>query len=191
MTMRNASCLWVAAIVTLAGASASATVQVPADLPALVQAASAIVHGRIVSVEPRMAGGRRSIEREVTLVVAESYKGALGPEVSLRVPGGELGHYRTVMVGAPRFTPGEEVVLFLGTRGEAPYVIGLTQGVFRVRVDAESGARVVTPPPGRSGEGSRVVRGDASRRPLPLAQFAQEIRQLESRVAWMQRRGHP
>jgi hypothetical protein len=160
---------------------ASATMLLPVSLTELVTRADAIAHGRIVAVEARMVDGRRSVARLVTLAVADYYKGNLGSDVQVRVPGGELGHYRTVTVGAPEFTIGEEVVLFLVARGAAdPVLAGLGQGVFRVRVDPQSGARVVGPIPGTpwsSGAGS-VARGDVDRRPIRLDRFASELRQM-------------
>ena len=59
-----------------------------------------------------------------------------------------------------------------------PRVFGLNQGVFRVRVDARSGRRLVTVPivTARTSAPEIVVRGDRSRRPLPLAQFVAQVK---------------
>ena len=59
----------------------------------------------------------------------------------------QIGRYKNVMIGAPEFQPGEEAVFFLRADGPSvAHVFGLNQGVFRVRVDARSGRRLVVPP---------------------------------------------
>jgi hypothetical protein len=60
-----------------------------------------------------MVGDRRTIDSVVTVAVDEAIKGEPGSTVFVRVPGGEVGRYRRFMVGAPSFTPGEDIVLFL------------------------------------------------------------------------------
>jgi hypothetical protein len=59
-----------------------------------------------------------------------------------------------------------------------PYVLGLSQGVFRVA--ASAAGPVVTPPAIMpvSGAPRTVRRGDPSRRPLGLADFERRVRQL-------------
>jgi len=161
--------------------AASTTVLVPADLRDLARSADAIAYGRIVDVRTLVAPGTRRIEREITFGVIDYYKGGLGPSVTFTVPGGQFGHYRTVMVGSPEFTEGEEVVLFLGTAGAAsPYIVGFAQGVFRVVPEPTTGERlVVSPVLVRSGSlrgAVPVERGDPARVPLRLDAFAAEVR---------------
>ena len=158
---------------------ALATVLVPGDLGDLARGAAAIVRGRVVDVRPEWADGRRRVETIVTLEVAESYKGDLAGQVTFAVPGGVMGRYRSVMVGAPSFQQGEEVVLFLGARPPSlPYVLGLGQGVFRVLRDARTGQAVVTPPALLADpfQGVQVVRGDPSRRAAALDEFSATLR---------------
>jgi hypothetical protein len=158
---------------------ARATVLVPADLSELSRDARTIVRGRVIALDPRWTEDRRAIETLVTLEVDGYLKGALGQTVQFRVPGGELGRFRSITVGAPEFSIDERIVVFLGATGPSvPYVLGLSQGVFRV-VHAADGW-VVTPPsavPPASGS-VRIVRGDPSRRALPLAEFEQRVRAL-------------
>ncbi len=157
----------------------SATVLIPGDLGEIARSATAIVRGTVVGVSSGWADGRRRVETVVTLRVGESLKGDLRGVVSVKVPGGVVGRYRSVTVGAPSFQQGEEVVLFLGAEPPAlPYLIGLGQGVFRVRRDLRTGATLVTPPallsdPVRT---LRVTRGDPSRRTMTLPQFADTVR---------------
>ena len=159
--------------------SLSATVLLPADFREVVNGSQIIVYGRISSVRPQWIDGRRRIESVVTLEAADFYRGTRAPTVTFRVPGGQVGRYKSVTVGAPEFRSGDEVVLFLRAQGPAvPQVFGLNQGVFRVRVDARTGRRLVTLPilTARSASPEIVVRGDANRRPLPLPQFAQQVK---------------
>ena len=158
--------------------SARALVVVPADFAELVGEARAIVYGRVSAVQPQLTDDRRHIDTLVFLEAVSYFKGDLGRNVTFRVPGGELGRYRTVIVGAPAFAPGDEVVLFLGARGPSvPYVLGLSQGVFRVVADSASGERRVLPSPlvARGPDVERIVRGDPARRPVSLSQFATQV----------------
>ena len=70
-----------------------------------------------------------------------------------------------------RSAPGEEVIVCLGAQAPAlPYVLGLSQGVFRVRRDAASGpARGDDARPARERRRRpRVQRGDPARRPMSV-----------------------
>src|SRR5258708_4540898 len=142
-----------------------ATVILPIEFRELVTAAPVIVHGQVVDVRADWVDGRRSVDTFVTVAAAEYLKGNLGESVTFRVPGGQLGRYRTVFVGAPEFKDGDEVVLFLNHAGPSyPYIIGLSQGAFRVVADARTGRRMVTTPfvVWKWADGPEpVVRGDA------------------------------
>ena len=162
-------------------ATASATVLVPADVGELAHDAIAIVRGRVVALDARWTDDHRSIDTIVTLEVESYLNGSFGSTLQFRVPGGELGRFRSVVVGAPEFNLDEHVVIFLGARGPSvPYIVGFSQGVFRVVRSADASGWVVTPPPAfpaASGT-TRIVRGDASRRPVALAEFEQRVRSL-------------
>jgi hypothetical protein len=157
-----------------------ATVVLPAEFTEIVAGSQIIVYGRVSDVRPEWTDGRRRIESVVTVEPATFLRGTPTSTVTFRVPGGQIGRLKSVTVGAPAFQPGEEVVLFLRAQGPAvPQVFGVYQGVFRVRVDARSGARMVAAPAiGHGTEARRVVRGAVERRPLPLDQFAQSVRSV-------------
>lgn len=155
----------------------SATVLLPADFPTVVHESGVIVHGRVIEVRSALAGPQRTIESYVTVAVIAALKGDPGSTVTFRVPNGQVGRYRRILVGAPEFAQGDEVVLFLRGRAPAmPTLFGLSQGVYRVARD-EAAQPVVTPPPVivRGAGAERVVRGDPARRPLPLDAFAREV----------------
>lgn len=168
------------AVMVLLPAAAGATVVVPADLGELARDARAIAIGRVVAVDGRWTDDRHTVETIVTLDVERYLKGSLGSTLHFRVPGGDLGRYRTVVVGAPSFVVDQRIVVFLGTTGPMiPYILGFNQGVYRV-VAGDSGAPLVTPPAmlPTAGGTARVVRGDVSRKPLPLAEFESKVRAL-------------
>lgn len=161
-------------------AQARATVLVGADLGELARDAVAIARGRVIAVDAKWTGDRRTIETIVTLDVESYLKGALGHTVQFRVPGGEMGRFRSVVVGAPAFAIDERVVVFLGARGPSvAYVLGLSQGVFRVVRATDASGWIVTPPAIMpSAFTVPIVRGSATRRPLALIDFEQRVRTL-------------
>ena len=167
------------AAAALSAVPLGATTLIPADVSELSRDARAIVLGRVAAIEARWTADRRSIETLVTLEADTYLKGALGPSVQFLVPGGELGRFQNIVVGAPRFTAGERVIVFLGARGPSiPFVLGLNQGLFRVVLD--NSVWVVTPPAFLPAGGASVpiVRGDPRRRPMALDEFARQIRAL-------------
>jgi hypothetical protein len=169
----------VAVWATAASISVQATTVLPADLSDLVRDAHAVAQGQVVAIDAAWTSDHRAIETLVTLRADAYLKGQLGPTLQFRVPGGRLGRFDSVMIGAPTFSVGQNVVVFLGARGPSvPYLLGLGQGVFRLVPGA--GGWLVTPPallPSTSGRTS-VVRGDVSRRPVPLADFSRQVRSL-------------
>jgi hypothetical protein len=170
------------AFLCLAALPASATVYLPAEFTEMVNTSTFIVHGRVADVRSELTRDRRSIATFVTVDIADALKGQAGPSLTFRVPGGTVGRYRRVIIGAPSFTEGEEVVLFLTSRGPSvPYPFGLSQGVYRV--SRASGRAMVMPPLVHfEGTGSeRIVRGDPARRPLALGDFAREVRGVMER----------
>jgi len=156
-----------------------ATVLLPIEFRELVTTAPVIVHGQVVDVRSEWVDGRRAVETFVTVEAAEYLKGNLGESFVFKVPGGQIGRYRTVFVGAPAFQTGDEVVLFLKTDGPSfPFLVGLSQGVFRIVTDTQSGRRVVTPPAlvgVNSADAVRVVRGNPARRPVAIDVFRDAV----------------
>jgi hypothetical protein len=177
MTTKSASLFFVLSVV-LAVPSRATTI-IPADLGELSRDARAIVRGRVAALDPQWTEDRGTIETIVTLEVEHYIKGAFGPTLRFRTPGGDLGRFRSIVVGAPEFAVDERVVVFLGARGPSvPYVLGLSQGVFRVvRAGDNSGWFVMSPAmlPATAGA-VPIVRGDPSRRALPLDDFEQRVR---------------
>jgi hypothetical protein len=169
----------VAALVIASIGSVAATVVIPASFQEMVDASELVVHGRVRAVRGQSTDGRRSIESLVTVDVTSAIKGEPGTTVTFRVPGGEVGRYRVVMVGAPVFEEGDEIVVFLDGRPPSmPMPFGLLQGVYRV--SRRNGVPRVGPLVAE--DAGRVVRGDPARRPVPLDDFAAVIRRASTRT---------
>lgn len=162
------------------GVPLSALTVKPLSFTELVQESSVIVHGRVTDVRGQWTVDRRGIESLVTVEVAGYLKGGSGEEMSVRVPGGEAGGYVNIIPGAPRFVPGDRVVLFLKSSGPSiPVITGTSQGVYRLTIDSGSGATLVVPPVVESAAAA-TPRGDLSRRPLSLSAFADAVRRAEA-----------
>jgi hypothetical protein len=150
-------------------APAQATALVPVDVAGLSREALAIARGRVTAVDARWTEGRRRVETLVTLDVEVWLKGSLGTSVEFKVPGGQIGPYRSVVIGAPSFVVGQRVVVFLGARAPGiPYVLGLSQGVFRLSPGA--GGLAVLP--------NHALAASGSRGPMPLVEFERQVRSL-------------
>lgn len=170
--------LWLFIAAAVPAAPVHATVVIPAEFTEMVNGSQVIVHGVVTRVNAQIVGSRRTIETVVTVQVLDTLKGAGEATAVFRVPGGEVGRYRRVMVGAPSFREGDEVVVFLAGRPPAmPMPFGLNQGVYRVARGAD-GAMVA---PLVVDDGARVVRGDPTRRPLTVDAFAASVRAIVAR----------
>jgi hypothetical protein len=176
--LRRSGCVLFLSLFLTVG-SLEATVLIPADLGDLAREAGTIARGVVVAVEPRWLEDRRAIETIVTLQTEVYLKGSLGPLVQFRVPGGRMGRFRSVTIGAPAFEAGQRVVVFLNGAGpRLPDIVGLSQGVFRLSrgtnawtVAPQSLAGVTDPRPGSGAPGRRV---------MPLAEFEAHVRHLGS-----------
>jgi hypothetical protein len=164
-------------------AGLGAAVVLPVDLAELARNASVVAVGTVVETEARWTENRRAVETIVTLSPQSYLKGGSGETVRFRVPGGTFGRYRTFMPGAPEFSVGQHVIVFLSGRVPAvPHLLGLSQGVFRL-VPTDSGWVVTPPGPYAAGRtAQRVARGHPDRQPMPLAEFEQEVRAMAEEV---------
>ena len=94
--------------------------------------------------------------------------------MSVRLPGGEVGRSKMVMVGAPTLKVGQHAVLFLKPGPDnALRPVALTMGVYPVQPDPRSGRPAVVPPvvQGQTTSGRGVVRGDVRRTMMPVQEF--------------------
>lgn len=165
-----------ALLVALAVLPAKAVTVVPLSFQELVRQSSSVIYARVVDVRGQWTDDRRSIDSLVTVEVIKGLKGTSASELTVTVPGGQIGRYLNLLPGAPTFARGDLTVLFLTARGaRLPVTTGFTQGVYRVIRDAESGVAVVTPPAVEPA-GNPIVRGDARRKPVSLTAFESAVR---------------
>ena len=109
-------CLLALVAVLLFAPGLRATVLVPAEFREIVAGSQIIVYGRVVDVRAEWSDDRRRIDTLVSVQAGSYLKGGPASVVTFRVPGGQIGRYKNVMIGAPEFQPGEEAVLFLRAR---------------------------------------------------------------------------
>src|SRR5262245_22717797 len=119
----SAVCSTVVAIAVVAVSALRATVLLPAEFREIVGNPQIIAYGRVLEAVPELNDDRKRIETIVTFEVGTYLKGGPGETITFRVPGGQIGRYRSIMVGAPVFESGDEAVLFLTQlAGDTPRV---------------------------------------------------------------------
>jgi len=170
--------LSVAAAVVLWAVSASATVTVPVEFRAVVTEATLIVRGHVTDVRGVVVH-ERGIESIVSIAVDAVLKGPSTDFVSMTLPGGVVGRYRSAMVGAPKLQIGAQAEFFLKRDpSNAWRPVGLSTGVFSVQSAPATGLAVVNPPlvSGVTASVGPVVRGDTRRQPMRVDDFESLIR---------------
>lgn len=179
--------LALAAAALIGGVALHANVVVPAEFREIVTEAALIARGQVTDVRAVDVPGR-GIDSVVTVAVESVVKGADTRFVYVRVPGGEIGRSRFVMVGAPTFRVGQRAVWFLREAGDGTWrPVGLSAGVYRLQASARTGqpmvaspiiARLTAPASGR------IARGDGRRTLIPVSEFESLVRLvMERRVA--------
>ncbi|MCA9530972.1 MAG: hypothetical protein KC543_12610 [Myxococcales bacterium] len=141
-------------------APASASMVEARTLEQLVRDAGYVVLARVESQASRY-DARGRIVTDVTLEIEQVVKGDAEPgaRLVLRRFGGVVGDVAATVDGAPTFRDGELAVVFAQRRGgDHLYAVGMSQGVFPVRVvrskaRAGGATRVVDP----SGRGLALV----------------------------------
>jgi hypothetical protein len=163
--------------VLLAGVVAGATVIVPVDFPQAVSEAAVIVRGHVTDVRGRTIP--TGVESIVTVAVDRVLKGQADSFVSVHVPGGIVGRYRYVFVGAPTFVVGEQAVLLLKRGSDNGLrIVGLNQGVYPIQTLPGASQPTVAPPPvaPQTAAAGPVVRGDSRRRAMSVPDFESLVR---------------
>jgi hypothetical protein len=156
----------------------SATIVVALDLVQLVQGADTVVAGRVVGVSPVRVEGRFT-DSLITLEPGMVLKGDAQSAVVFRVPGGDVGRYRTIVVGAPVLRAGDDVVVFLaGSAPQIPHVVGFNQGVLPIMRDDLGRALLLAPAVASRAGASRTTAGRGEARVMTLAAFAEDVRAI-------------
>jgi hypothetical protein len=166
-----------AVVVAFMTRPAFATIVAGLDLAQLVERADRVVHGRIIAVSAVRVEGRYT-DSIVTMAPAEVLKGSAGPEITFRVPGGEVGRFRTIVIGAPVLHVDDEVVVFLaGAPPYLPHLVGFSQGVLPVVRD-DSGRALLIVPPAPETDGARAASASGASRVMTLSAFVEDVRAL-------------
>jgi hypothetical protein len=120
-----------------------ATTLVRLTFPELVKDSSAIAH--VLCQGSQTVFDNREIWTDTSFEVLESIKGNLPATITVRQPGGKLAGLESRVDGTPQFRANEEVYLFLTTQpGSRLFLVGWSQGTFRIRKNPRTGTTTVT-----------------------------------------------
>ena len=147
-------------------APAPATTVVPPTFSELVNESDYIVRAVVKSVtsEWRGAPGQGSIFTRVELEVREVIAGAPPQPLVLEMLGGKVGDQEMAIQGAPRFSVGQEDILFVQGNGKNVYpLFAIMHGRYPIRKEAGTGREYMT----RSNE---VPMQDVDEVALPMAE---------------------
>lgn len=128
----------------LAGSpAASATTLMRMSLSQLSHAATLVVRARCIGHSTGWDAGE--IWTFTSFAVEEAWRGSASSRISVRLLGGRVGNITSTVSGVPRFSAGEEVVLFLEPTPRGDFsIVSWEQGTFRIVRDARSGEEVAT-----------------------------------------------
>lgn len=169
-------CAWLLSL-----ALGQAATQLPLSIDSLATKADAVVHGKVTSLScKRDAAGR--IFTEVRMKLTETLKGEpITGAFRLVHGGGVLGEKRSRSIADPKFTVGEEVVVFVvfNSRGEA-VPVGMNQGRFEVFRPDQSGEAMVRNPfhglAKRNDPRAVLKRALGQAQPLTLTELKRRVR---------------
>ena len=157
-------------------ATLRATTLLRLDVDELARAADAVALVRCIESAGYTEQGNVWTRTEFT--VLETWKGSPPPRLTVRLPGGRLGHIVVTIEAVPRFRAGEEGVLFLQELPTGDYsVSGWALGSFRMRRNERTGEQTLT-----QDSSALAVFDPASRRfvtegirDLPLGEFRRRV----------------
>ena len=111
------------------------------------------------------------------LEVLEQWKGTLALQLEVSAPGGRLGQLSQQFGGVPRLQPGSSYVVMLwqGPSGRV-HIIGLSQGLFKVRAE-ENGQLVISRNPS-----SGLMLSPVSGQPVQAAPLAMPLEHFRDRI---------
>jgi hypothetical protein len=158
--------------------SAWATTMLALDVAGLSRTSDSVVVGTVARVSSRWTGDHARIVTEIELTVAEAWKGQAPQRLVLTQPGGEVGDIGQRVDGAASFVVGEEVVLFLETRGSEFTVTGMAQGRFKIDRTKDGKSASV-----RQDQCSGLFLLDsATRKPVSRSALAMPIEELKRQI---------
>jgi hypothetical protein len=172
------SALMAVVFATVCGATTLARL----SLEQLAVAADAVARVRYTGAESRWEGG--SVVTVTTFDVVETMKGSLPSQISVRVPGGRVGHLIVTIDGTPRFAAGHDVIVFLERAAAGGFsVTGWVEGTFRVTTDPITKGETVTQDSSTFAvfdTATRSFRTEGIRR-MPIEQFRARVAEAFAR----------
>ena len=133
-----------AAVLAFMPVIAEATISRAVKFDEKVERAASIVLGRVVSQQSAWDANHERILTYSTFQIEETLKGMPSQQITIVTPGGTVGDIAQDFVGVPRFSTGDEHVVFTRNTKVGPTVLFFDQGAYRVDRDSR-GERVVTP----------------------------------------------
>ncbi|MDX1980461.1 MAG: hypothetical protein SFV51_09340 [Bryobacteraceae bacterium] len=110
----------------------------------MVLKSTEIVEGRVVASSSIVRGP--VVYTVYRVQVNQKYKGTVGSEIQVAVPGGRYGNLVQDFSGSPSLVEGQNYLLFLWTsKSGLTQVIGLSQGLYRLK-QGLSGEAIVSRP---------------------------------------------
>ena len=146
------------------------------SLDQLAAGSDAVARVRCTRADSHWENG--SIWTVATVDVVEIMKGKLPGEIAVRLPGGQVGHLTARVEGAPKFSFGDEAVVFLQrSRAGGFTVAGWVEGTFRISREPRTGREVVTQESSAFAvfdTATRTFRAEGIRR-MPIEEFHARI----------------
>src|SRR6202051_4339785 len=153
-----------------------ATTLVRLSLDQLAAGSDAVARVNFSSAETRWENG--TIWTITTVKVVETMKGNLPGEISVRLPGGRVGHLTATVEGTPRFHPGDDAIVFLKRSPAGGFTVaGWVEGTFRISRDPRTGSETVTQDSSAFAVfdvATRAVRAEGIRR-MPIEEFRSRV----------------
>lgn len=131
-------------VLALTPVVAEATIARAVKFDEKVERAASIVVGRVLSQQSSWDANRQRILTYSKFQIDDTLKGFPAREITIVTPGGTVGDVAQDFVGVPRFSTGDEHVVFVRNTRVGPTVLFLDQGAYRVEKDSR-GDRFVVP----------------------------------------------
>jgi hypothetical protein len=144
MSLRLCRLLFAIACLTAASSAGASSVQ-QLSLERLSREADVIVRGRVAEITNRAASERRPATTVIKIDVERQLKGPPTAALTVAQPGGAEADISLGVAGAPKFSPGEDLIVFVKRRraNEEFRIVGGKQGKFTVLTDPVTNRQTV------------------------------------------------
>lgn len=178
---------WLSVLVLFLGSFAAlATVMIPLSLDQLSRDADTVVIGHCTNQRVFKTG--EMIYTEYTIQPYDVLKGSTAKELKITQPGGEMDGKGIYVSGVARFTPAEEVMLFLTKeKSGSRDIVGWSQGKFHIYYDETTGHKLAVQQMGGAGILNKTT--GAITETLPAAIGLEQLRGQVSTIIAKQKDG--